>query len=282
MVDLFAPSVADDQLLRRAWARYERHAATPGATVAIVRLNYEERRPRRAAMQFACRRWSSIVAMRAASRWSTGGTWPSTSRARATSSCQAWTTYLGRRLRSDRRRDRGFVTGVRPRPEPQRVLATVLFTDIVGSTELAARLGDERWRELLGGTTRLVRREMDRFGAARSDRRATGSSRPSTARRGRSAAPARSREGVRDARDRDPGRAAHRRDRGPGRRHRRDRRPHRGARRRDGAGRDEVLVSGTVKDLVVGSGLDVRRPWRARPQGRARRVASPRSWARQG
>ena len=42
-----------------------------------------------------------------------------------------------------------FVTGVRPAPEPQRVLATVLFTDIVGSTGRAAELGDARWHGLL-------------------------------------------------------------------------------------------------------------------------------------
>jgi class 3 adenylate cyclase len=39
-----------------------------------------------------------------------------------------------------------FVTGVRPTPKPDRVLATVLFTDIVGSTERASELGDRRWR----------------------------------------------------------------------------------------------------------------------------------------
>ncbi|MET0831208.1 MAG: alpha/beta fold hydrolase, partial [Acidimicrobiia bacterium] len=42
-----------------------------------------------------------------------------------------------------------FLTGVRSGPTPDRVLATVVFTDIVGSTELAAGLGDRRWRELL-------------------------------------------------------------------------------------------------------------------------------------
>jgi class 3 adenylate cyclase len=42
-----------------------------------------------------------------------------------------------------------FLTGVRRLPDPQRVLATVLFTDIVGSTERAVELGDRRWRELL-------------------------------------------------------------------------------------------------------------------------------------
>jgi class 3 adenylate cyclase len=43
----------------------------------------------------------------------------------------------------------GFLTGVRGEPEHDRVLATVLFTDIVGSTELAAELGDKRWHEVL-------------------------------------------------------------------------------------------------------------------------------------
>ncbi len=44
---------------------------------------------------------------------------------------------------------REFLTGVREGPEPERVLATVLFTDLVGSTERAGELGDKRWRELL-------------------------------------------------------------------------------------------------------------------------------------
>ena len=44
---------------------------------------------------------------------------------------------------------REFITGSREPEEPDRVLATVLFTDVVGSTELATRLGDRRWRDLL-------------------------------------------------------------------------------------------------------------------------------------
>jgi class 3 adenylate cyclase len=51
-------------------------------------------------------------------------------------------------------------------PDPQageRVLASVLFTDIVGSTERAARLGDDAWRELLGRHNREVRNQLDRF-----------------------------------------------------------------------------------------------------------------------
>jgi pimeloyl-ACP methyl ester carboxylesterase len=56
-----------------------------------------------------------------------------------------------------------FLTGARPVPETERVLATVLFTDIVASTERAAVLGDRRWRELLERHNVVVRHELDRF-----------------------------------------------------------------------------------------------------------------------
>ena len=55
-----------------------------------------------------------------------------------------------------------FLTGVRPAPEPDRVLATVLFTDIVGSTEQASALGDRRWRDLLEQHHAVSRREIVR------------------------------------------------------------------------------------------------------------------------
>jgi class 3 adenylate cyclase len=57
----------------------------------------------------------------------------------------------------------GFLTGVRRGPEPDRVLATVLVTDVVGSTDRVAEIGDVRWRELLVEHHRLVRRELERF-----------------------------------------------------------------------------------------------------------------------
>src|SRR3954449_3915810 len=60
-----------------------------------------------------------------------------------------------------------FLTGARTAPEADRVLATVMFTDIVGSTELAARLGDARWRERLDEHQAAVARELARFGARR-------------------------------------------------------------------------------------------------------------------
>ena len=56
-----------------------------------------------------------------------------------------------------------FLTGERP-TEVDRILATVLFTDIVGSTERAASLGDHRWHGLLDAHDRAVREQMRRFG----------------------------------------------------------------------------------------------------------------------
>jgi len=56
-----------------------------------------------------------------------------------------------------------FLTGTHTPPEPDRVLATVMFTDIVSSTETAARLGDRAWRELLARHDELSRAQLARF-----------------------------------------------------------------------------------------------------------------------
>jgi class 3 adenylate cyclase len=57
-----------------------------------------------------------------------------------------------------------FLTGVHRPIEPSRVLATVLFSDIVASTERAGQLGDRRWRELLNVHDELARRLVEEFG----------------------------------------------------------------------------------------------------------------------
>jgi len=57
-----------------------------------------------------------------------------------------------------------FVTGRRGERHPDRVLATVMFTDIVDSTSRAAALGDRRWSELLEDHYRLIRQQLPRFG----------------------------------------------------------------------------------------------------------------------
>jgi class 3 adenylate cyclase len=147
-----------------------------------------------------------------------------------------------------------FLTGMRHRPEPDRVLATVMFTDIVGSTERAAELGDRRWRELLSQYYRVVRRDLAAFrgrevntsgdgvlatfdGPARAIRCAC------SIRDGVRALGLQVRTGLHTGECEligdDVGGIA----------------VHIGARVATTAGPEEVLVSSTVKDLVAGSGL---------------------------
>jgi pimeloyl-ACP methyl ester carboxylesterase len=131
MIDLFAPSVANDERLRRAWARYERSAATPGSTKAIVRLIYESdvrdvlpaiRVPtlvihRRDAVGFRVEHGRYLGSHIAGARYVE---LPGQDNLIWAGDLDAMVTEI-----------QAFVTGVRPAPEPRRVLATVLFTDIV-------------------------------------------------------------------------------------------------------------------------------------------------------
>jgi class 3 adenylate cyclase len=57
-----------------------------------------------------------------------------------------------------------FITGVRGVSDAERLLTTIAFTDIVGSTERAALLGDDRWRDLLDNHDTIVRHQLQRFG----------------------------------------------------------------------------------------------------------------------
>ena len=62
-----------------------------------------------------------------------------------------------------------FLSAPLTEPAPKRVLATVLFTDIVGSTERATSLGDRRWREVLASHRADVRRELARYAGVELD-----------------------------------------------------------------------------------------------------------------
>jgi pimeloyl-ACP methyl ester carboxylesterase len=150
-----------------------------------------------------------------------------------------------------------FVTGSRPPAEPDRVLLTVLFTDIVDSTGWLARLGDQRWGELFAEHDIIVRQALERFRGREVDRAGDGvfATFDGPARAIRCAAEiAREmhrlgpeiRAGVHTGEceldgDRVSGIAVHV-----------------GARIAALAGPGEVLVSGTVTDLVAGSELRFR------------------------
>jgi class 3 adenylate cyclase len=163
MLDLFAPSLSGDERIRRAWARYERSAATPGSTEAIVRLMFESD----VRDVLPAIRVPTLVIQRADVPGFVGhGRYLAEHIPDATyvelpgTDTLIWAGDQGAVLAEIQ----DFVTGVRPVPDPRRVLAAVLFTDIVGSTQIAARLGDAPWESLLADHNRVVRRELDRFG----------------------------------------------------------------------------------------------------------------------
>jgi pimeloyl-ACP methyl ester carboxylesterase len=147
-----------------------------------------------------------------------------------------------------------FLTGARSVPEPDRVLATVMFTDIVGSTERAAKVGDARWRALLSEHQTAVRRELSRFRGREVKTLGDGSlatfDGPARAIRcGQAIAEAARSSGLEvriglhsgevEVMDEDVGGIA----------------VHIAARVGALAGAGEVLVSSTVRDLVAGSGI---------------------------
>ncbi len=162
-VFLFAPSVADDESCRQWWARFERLALSPGAAVALVRMNVEiDIRHVLPAI-----RVPTLVLHRAGDRA------VSVEQGRYMAEHISGAKYV--ELPGDDHAPwigdqdaildeiEEFLTGVRPAPEPDRVLATVLFTDIVGSTKRAAELGDRRWRDLLDGYYAVAHKELGRF-----------------------------------------------------------------------------------------------------------------------
>ena len=141
--------------------------------------------------------------------------------------------------------------------EPERVLATVLFTDIVGSTARAVELGDSRWRELIQAHHGLIRRQLVRFRGTELDTAGDGffASFDGPARAIRCATAIS--EGVRDL-GIEVRAGLH-----TGECERIDRKVggiavNIGARVAAEAGAGEVLVSSTVKDLVAGSGIEFR------------------------
>jgi len=253
-LDIFAPSMRSVPGLREAWSRYERAAASPGTAAAMLRnLDQIDVRDVLPAI-----RVPTLVIQRPDAR----GFRPDHGR------------YLARHIpgakyvelpgvdtmiwAGDQARLVGeieeFVTGTRQVPASNRVLATVLFTDIVDSTKRAAELGDDAWRQLLGRHDRLARQVIEGF--AGRVIKSTGDGVLATfdgPARGVRAAQAFS-AGVHDldlriraglhageielAPDDVAGIAVHIGSRGAAL-----------------AGADEILVTSTVKELVVGSGL---------------------------
>jgi class 3 adenylate cyclase/alpha-beta hydrolase superfamily lysophospholipase len=157
-----SPSVAGDPRLGEAWARFERLAVSPGGAVDMVRMGMDA--DVRSVLPVI--RVPTLVLQRA------GDQITPVAEGRYLADHIPGARYvelegdehfpwLGN---SDALLDavQEFLTGVTGAVEPDRVLATVLFTDIVGATEKASALGDRKWRECLDLHDAHVRRELER------------------------------------------------------------------------------------------------------------------------
>jgi class 3 adenylate cyclase len=164
MLDLTAPSVANDMRFRNWWTRYQRLCLPLG----LAKTTFE---------------WFAEVDVRAALPLITAPTLV-LARREAKFHRPAFGEYLTEHIHGaefhlleggdtlpfhagnfgptlDRVEE--FLTGRRDAVRGDRVLATVLFTDIVGSTALASSLGDQRWLDLLEHHNRIVRAQLERF-----------------------------------------------------------------------------------------------------------------------
>ena len=160
-ISVLAPS-ADEAFRRRAVA-YLRRSASPGAAVALLRMNSQiDVRPALPTISvptLVLQREGDLDVKLEEARWIAGQIPGAKLVELPGNDHLIWAGDVDELV--DEVED--FLTGSRPAPASDRVLATVLFTDIVASTERASELGDRRWRELLEQHHRMVRRELERF-----------------------------------------------------------------------------------------------------------------------
>ena len=163
-VYIFAPSVADDPHLKEWFGSAERHAASPGIVRRLIEMDARmDIRPVLPAI-----RVPTLVLHR------TGDPLVPLELGRQVAEAIPGARFV--ELEGDDNMSffgesetvldevEEFLTGERHRYEVDRVLTTLLFTDIVGSTQRAADIGDRRWRDLLDQHYERVRSEVSRFG----------------------------------------------------------------------------------------------------------------------
>ncbi len=158
-----APSMAQDQRFSQWWSRLLQISASPAAAVALVRMNAEiDIRNILPAIRVPTLLLHSVgdaVINIGASRFMAERI-PGARLVELPGSDHLFWLSDAEAILGEIEE---FLTGVRGAPEPDRVLKTVLFTDVVGATEKAASLGDRRWRDLLESHDSAVRRGLARF-----------------------------------------------------------------------------------------------------------------------
>jgi len=161
---LFAPSRKDDEAFKRWWARRERLGASPAAVIELMKMNRDIDitgiLPAIQMPTLVIHRTNDTL-IRVEGGRTLAKLIPDARLSEYPG--EDHLPYVGDNADQIIDEIEEFVTGSRPEIEPDRVLATVLFTDIVNSTQKATDLGDRAWRALLDRHDALVRQELQQF-----------------------------------------------------------------------------------------------------------------------
>ncbi len=160
----FAPSRQDDPTFRQWMGRFERLGASPAAVMALMRMNSQiditEVLPSIRVPTLIVHRTGDLVVSVEGGRLLAEGI-PGARYVELPGTDHL--SFIGDNAAEIIDLVEEFLTGSKAAVDVDRALATVLFTDIVGSTARAEQLGDQRWRSLLDGHHAAVRREFARF-----------------------------------------------------------------------------------------------------------------------
>jgi class 3 adenylate cyclase len=162
-LDLIAPTVAADDNFRRWYAQVQRMSASPATAVAMARQWFEvdvrSVLPTIQVPTLVMGRAANVVFPVQHTRYLA----EHIADAKYLEFPEADMLYFTGDADAVLDAIQEFVTGLRPLPSPDRFLGTVLFVDVVGSTQLAATIGDSRFAERLGDFIQLLRRQLDRY-----------------------------------------------------------------------------------------------------------------------
>jgi pimeloyl-ACP methyl ester carboxylesterase/class 3 adenylate cyclase len=163
LLDVVAPSKVGDEAFRQWWARYQRLGSSPGTIVRIRRmldeLDVRDVLPSIRVPTLVLHRADNTFVRAEHGRY-LGEHIPGARHVEVPGS--DYFAFLGNVDVFLDEIER-FIKGLSQAPEADRVLTTVLFTDIVGSTRRVSEVGDRRWAELLSAHHDVVRRELGRF-----------------------------------------------------------------------------------------------------------------------
>jgi pimeloyl-ACP methyl ester carboxylesterase len=169
LLEMFAPSRAGDEGFRQWWGRFQRQAASPGMVRSLIewlsQIDVRPVLPAIAVPTLILHRTGELVVPVGAARFM------ATQIPGAKYVEQPGVDHMSQLGDSAGLLNEieEFLTGNRQVRDTERVLSTVLFTDIVGATERAAAVGDHQWRDMVHQHHAIVRRELSRCGGREID-----------------------------------------------------------------------------------------------------------------